>query len=141
MILCDVNILVYAFRRDAPRHQEYYAWLRARLGADEGFGISDLVLSGFARIVTHPRVFQEPSTAPQAFEFADALRAQRNAIPVVPGPRHWEIFRSLCRTGGVRGNLIPHAYFAALAVESGCEWITADRDYARFPGLRWREPL
>ncbi|MGH7539169.1 MAG: type II toxin-antitoxin system VapC family toxin [Gemmatimonadales bacterium] len=140
-MLCDVNVLVYAFRRDAARHDDYHDWLRSRLGSDEGFGTSDLVLSGFVRVVTHPRVFLEPSTPSDAFRFADALRAQPNAVPVGPGPRHWEIFRRLCHTAAAKGNLIPDAYFAALAVESGCEWITTDRDYARFPGLRWRHPL
>ena len=64
-----------------------------------------------------------------------------NRVEVVPGERHWAIFSRLCREAGARGNLIPDAWFAALAIESGCEWITTDRDYARFPGLRWRHPL
>lgn len=58
-----------------------------------------------------------------------------------PGERHWEIFTRLCRSARARGNLVPDAYLAALAIESGTEWITTDRDYARFPGLRWRHPL
>ena len=62
-------------------------------------------------------------------------------MPIAPGPRHWGIFAGLCRTTGVRGNLVPDAYLAALAIESGSEWISTDRDYARFPGLRWRHPL
>ena len=73
--------------------------------------------------------------------FANAVRKADNVVQVSPGPRHWEVFQRLCRETGAKGALIPDAYFAALAIESGCEWITTDRDYARFKGLRWRHPL
>ena len=73
--------------------------------------------------------------------FAAALRDRSNAVLVAPGPRHWTIFERLCTESGARGNLVPDAYHAALAIESGSEWITTDRDYGRFPGLRWRHPL
>lgn len=141
MILCDVNVLLYAFRADAPRHAEFRTWLRDRLSGDEAFGVADLVLSALVRIATHPRVYRHPSTLEEAFAFADALRGQPNAVAVAPGPRHWEIFRGLCARGPAKGNLVPDAYFAALAIEAGAEWITTDRDYARFPGLRRRHPL
>lgn len=91
--------------------------------------------------MTHPRVFSPPEPIESALSFADALRSRPNAVPVSPGIRHWGIFERLCREAGVRGNLVPDAYLAALAIESGSEWITTDRDYARFPGLRWRHPL
>ena len=141
MILCDVNVLLYAFRADAPRHAEFRAWLLDRVAGDEAFGVADLVLSALVRIATHPRVYRHPSTPEEAFAFSDALRGQPNAVAVAPGPRHWEIFRRLCTRGAAKGNLVPDAYFAALAIEAGAEWITTDRDYARFPGLRWRHPL
>lgn len=124
-----------------PMHAAYREWLEAALEADEAFGVSELVLSGFVRVVTHPRVFSPPETVESAFGFTDAVRGAANAVPVAPGVRHWGIFQRLCRESGVRGNLVPDAYLAALAVESGCEWVTTDRDYARFPGLRWRHPL
>jgi len=111
------------------------------VGADEAFAVSELVLAGFLRIVTHPRVFTPPTPIAQALEFSEALRGQPNAVPVAPGTRHWQIFTRLCREIGARGNLVADAYLAALAVESGSEWITTDRDYSRFPGLRWRHPL
>lgn len=76
-----------------------------------------------------------------ALAFADALRNQTNCVVVHPGGRHWDIFTRLCRMGGVKGNLVPDAYLAALAIESGSEWVTTDRDYSRFPGLSWRHPL
>lgn len=140
MILPDVNVLVYAYREDAPRHQRYQQWLAGVLDGHEAYGLSDLVLAGFLRVVTHPRVFSPPSPTGHALEFAEALRGHPNCVPVVPGQRHWDIFTGLCRGAGVKGNLVPDAYLAALAIESGSEWMTTDRDYSRFPGLRWRDP-
>ena len=93
------------------------------------------------RIVTHPRVFDPPVPIAAALEFADSLRSQPNAVLVSPGESHWAIFERLCVAAGARGNLVPDAYLAALAIESGSEWITTDRDFSRFPGLRWRHPL
>jgi toxin-antitoxin system PIN domain toxin len=136
-----VNVYVHAFRDAAPDHGRYRSWLLAALNAEEPVGVSELVLSGFVRIVTHPRVFDPPDTVDAALTFADAVRAQPAAIPVAPGERHWAIFERLCRAAGVKGHLVPDAYLAALAIETGAEFVTADRDYARFPGLRWRHPL
>lgn len=141
MILTDVNVLVYAHREDAPGHPAYRQWLEDLINSDQAFGLSDLVLSGFVRVVTHPRVYNPPSQLADALAFAQLLRLRPNAVPIAPGPRHWEIFIRLCQSAGVKGNLVPDAYLAALAIESGSEWITSDRDYSRFPGLRWRHPL
>jgi len=141
MRLVDVNVLVYAHRPDAARHQEYADWLRGLLAGEEPYGVSDLVLSSFLRIVTNPRVFKQPTPMEVALAFAEAVRAQPNCVPVEPGQRHWGIFTGLCRSAGVKGNLVPDAYLAALAIESGSEWVTTDRDFSRFPGLRWRHPL
>jgi predicted nucleic acid-binding protein len=86
-------------------------------------------------------VFVSPTPLERALEFAEVLRSAPNRVGLEAGPRHWEIFVRLCRDAKARGNLLPDAWFAALAIESGSEWITTDRDYARFPGLRWRHPL
>jgi hypothetical protein len=86
-------------------------------------------------------VFRQPTPLGTALAFAELLRSQPNCVPVAPGPRHWDIFTQLCRAAGVKGNLVPDAYLAALAIESGSEWITTDRDFGRFRGLRWRHPL
>jgi hypothetical protein len=139
--LVDINVLVYAHREDAPGHARYRSWLEGWLDADTAFGMSDLVLSGFVRVVTHPRVFNGPTPIELALEFASAIRSRPNCVPIAPGPRHWDIFVRLCKDAAVRGNLVPDAYLAALAIESGSEWITTDRDYSRFRGLRWRHPL
>ena len=141
MVLSDVNVLVYAHRKDSAHHTGCRGWIEAVVNGDEAYGISELVLSGFIRVVTHPKVFAKPSKLADALAFADQLRDQPNCIVVEPGPRHWEIFRRLCVENGVRGNLVPDAYLAALAIESGCEWVTTDRDFSRFPGLRWRHPV
>ena len=141
MILPDVNVVIYAHRQDAPIIRHFRAWLEDVVSADESFAMSELVLSGFVRIVTNPRIFRPPSSAEAAFTFCEQLLAQPGCVPVRPGPRHWGIFARLCRESGARGPLVPDAYFAALAIEAGCEWITTDRDFARFKGLRWRHPL
>lgn len=141
MILVDVNVLVYAHRQDAPDHGAYRTWLEETLDSEAAYGISDLVLSGFLRVATHPRVFRVPSPMTQALAFAHAVRERPNCVVISPGVRHWQIFTRLCETTGVKGNLVADAYLAALAIETGSEWITTDRDYSRFPGLRWRHPL
>lgn len=141
MLLTDVNVLVYAHRRDTVQHLRYKAWLDTVLTGESAFGLSEVVLSGFVRVTTHPRVFKQPTNIETAFAFADALRTHPNAVTVAPGERHWQIFERLCREAGARGNMVSDAFLAALAIESGCEWITTDRDYARFDGLRWKHPL
>lgn len=141
MLLIDVNVLVYAHRQDAPRHRAYKAWLEKTLNGDEPVGVVDLVLSGFLRVVTHSRVFRSPTPVGEALAFAEAVRTSPATVAVNPGDRHWRIFTDLCRTAGVKGNLVPDAFLAALALEAGGEWITTDRGYGRFPGLRWRPPL
>lgn len=141
MLLVDVNVLVYAHRKDAPGHAAYHEWVEALINGDQAYGYSELVLSVFLRVVTHPRVFNPPSDLASALAFADVIRSQPNAVPIAPGPRQWEIFKNLCEAARVKGNLVPDAYLAALAIESGSQWVTADRDYSRFPGLDWRHPL
>lgn len=141
MILPDVNVLVYAHRTDAPNHTAYCEWLRTVINSDQAYGMAELVLSGFLRVVTHPRVFTPPDVLDQALTFVADVRDQPNCVLIRPGPRHWAIFERLCRTADVKGNLVPDAYLAALAIESGSEWITTDRDFSRFPQLRWRHPF
>jgi toxin-antitoxin system PIN domain toxin len=141
VLLPDVNLLVYAFREDATDHAAYKGWLDTVIAGNEPVGVVELVLSGFLRIVTHPRIFRPPTPMARALEFVEAFRAIPSGVRVAPGERHWGIFVSLCRAAGAKGNLVPDAYLAALAIESGSEWLTTDREYARFPGLRWRHPL
>jgi hypothetical protein len=140
MKLLDVNILVAAHREDADQHHAIRPWLESQLEKPPGIALSDLVLSGFVRVVTHPRVFKIPTPLEQALEFAVDLRARSSVTIVRPGLSHWEIFLGLCRSADARGNLVPDAYHAALAIEYGLEWITFDRGFARYPRLRWSYP-
>ena len=141
MNLPDVNILVYAFRRDSDRHEEFRAWLLEMSQGDAAFGLSDQVLSAVIRLTTHPRIFKKPNLLEEAEEFTDALRRHSSCRIIRPSQRHWPLFLKMCRQASARGNLVTDAWYAALAIESGCTWITTDRDYARFPGLRWKHPL
>ena len=140
MLAPDVNVLVYAFREDLPEHTVCRRWLEQTLAADAAFALADIVLSGFLRVVTHPRVFKTPAPLDLALAFAQSVRDQPNRVPLEAGGRHWAIFERLCREGDAKGSLVADAYLAALAIETGCEWVTTDRDYSRFTGLRWRHP-
>ncbi|MDJ0791882.1 MAG: type II toxin-antitoxin system VapC family toxin [Acidimicrobiia bacterium] len=141
MKLFDVNVLVNAHRADAPHHEPCRSALEASLEAPQSFGLSPIVMSGFLRVVTHRRVFAVPTPTEHAVEFVERLRAYPQAVLIEPGRRHWQIFLSLLDEARTTGNLIPDAYLAALAIESGSEFVTTDRDFARFPGLDWTDPL
>ncbi len=141
MILPDVNVLLYAFRSDSTDHAAYRKWLDRTVNGDSAYGISPQTLCSLIRISTHPRIYSRPSRLDDALAFSRVLLDQPHSTLILPGPRHWAIFQDLCRGSRVSGNLVQDAWFAALAIESGCEWITTDSDYARFPGLRWRHPL
>ena len=141
MILCDVNVLLYAHREDSPHHALCRRCMESLLSSPSGYGVSDAILASLVRIATHPRIFEPPSPLDEALAFAEQIRDQPNAVPITPGNRHWGIFTNLCRKTGARGNLVADAWLAALAIESGCTWFSTDRDFARFPGLDWRSPL
>jgi len=141
VILADVNVLIYAFREDSPEHKPHREWLQVVVNSDSAYGVSPQVLGSFVRVVTHPAIFARPSTLAEALNFCQVLMDQPHCQLIRPGPRHWSIFTDLCRRAHAIGNLVQDAWFAALAIEHGCEWITTDRDYARFPGLAWRPPL
>lgn len=141
MLIPDVNIFVYAFRRESDRHEEYREWLQNALAGPQIVGISELVLSGFLRIVTNHRLFIDPSSPEKALEFCTAVLDAPAASSVRPTERHWPVFERLCRSVRARANIIPDAYHAALAMEHGATWITTDRGFAMFPDLRWSAPL
>ena len=140
MILADVNVLIYAFRRDSAHHAVCKPWLDKIVAGNTQFGVSPLVLGAVVRIATNPRVFRRPSPIDEAFAYCDNLLTQPHCEVVRPGERHWSLFARLCIETGTRGPRVTDAWFAALAIERGCTWITCDRDYARFPGLDWQEP-
>lgn len=140
MILPDVNILVHAFRTDSSDHALCRTWLDKVVNGESRYGMSPQVLSAVVRVTTHPKVFKQPSVLDEVLQFTESLLEQPNCAIIQPGDVHWEIFARLCRQGDARGNLVSDAWFAAMAIEAGCEWISLDRDYARFTGLRWSLP-
>jgi toxin-antitoxin system PIN domain toxin len=141
MLMPDVNVLVGAHRTDAPRHPELKSWLEAAVSGDESVGLSDAVLAGFVRVVTHPRVFSVPTPLDIALRQASAIHQAHGTLRVAAGDQHWALFTGLCSAADARGNLAADAAHAATAIEAGATWITLDRDFARFPGLKWRSPL
>lgn len=141
MLFCDVNVLVGAQRNDASPHAKAMrAWLVTALDGHEQVGISELVMSAMVRIVTHPRIFEQPSTPDQALAFAHSLLAAPNVTVVRAGARHWGIFADLVHQHRLRGNDVPDAYLAALALEQGAVIVTADRGFHRF-GTRTLDPI
>jgi uncharacterized protein len=140
MILPDVNVLIYAFRSDLHQHRVCRPWLASVVSGDERFGVSPLVLSALVRITTNARAFRTPSSIEEAFGFCEDLLGEPHCQIVKPGERRWDIFKRLCIEADTRGPRVSDAWFAALAIEWGCERITLDRDYARFQGLKWRTP-
>jgi hypothetical protein len=140
MILPDVNVLLYAFRPETPHHAVSRAWLERLVAGDTAFGLSRLVLSAVVRLATDRRVFAPPETHEAIFRYTNALLGHAGSVLVEPGERHWSIFERLCRETDTKGPRATDAWLAALAIEHGCEWVTFDRDFARFPGLRWSVP-
>ena len=107
MVLPDVNVLVYAHRGDTPRHAVCHEWLESVVNGHESYGLSELVLSGFLRVVTHPKVFTRPSPLADALEFTEQLRSRPNCVPVAPGRRHWEIFAACAPRPAPRATWCP----------------------------------
>lgn len=141
MVIPDINVLIYAHREELPEHDRYAQWLTELAQSDEPFGASELVLFGFIRIVTNIRAFRTPTPRDQAFAFVSQLLARPNCLRLRPGPLHWEVFERLCIQAAATGKLVSDAHHAAIAIEHGGEWISADSDFARFAKLRWRHPL
>jgi len=141
VILFDVNVLLNAHRCAQEHHAVARELLESVVNAPAPFAVSEPVLSAFVRIATDPRAFAVPTPLDDAFRFADSLQRRSNARTVRAGDRHWQIFEDLCRRTQARGALIADAQHAALALEHGCELISFDRDFAKFPDLRWRHPL
>lgn len=139
MQMPDVNVLVYAHRAESDGHARYAEWLRNLATGSEPFALSEQVMQGFVRIVTNPRIFDPPSTVGDALRFLHELIERPRCTVLRAGAGNWTIFEQLCRKEGIRGKLVADAAHAALAIEYGCEWVTADTDFGRFaPVLRWR---
>ncbi len=141
MILPDVNVLVYAFRREAREYERYARWLAEVLAGSDELALHDVVLAGFARIVTNPRVVTDPAPMPDAMNFLARVRAAKRARWLPSASQTWDKLDGLAHEDrGIRGDLVPDAYLAALALAHGCTLATADRGFARFPGLAYFDP-
>src|SRR5688572_12005337 len=141
MILPDVNVLVYAYNADAPVHERARTWWEETLGSPDPVGLAWSVVLGYVRIATHTRALANPLSASVACAHVEAWLAQPQVSLVHPGARHAGILFGLLRKLGTAGNLTSDAHLAALAIEHQAEVLSTDADFARFPGLRWRDPL
>lgn len=141
MIVPDVNLLVHAYNSDSSRHEGAKAWLEDLLSGTQTVGLAWVVLLGFIRITTHRRVVARPLDVKTAVSYVRSWLAQPYTIVVEPTPRHAEILFGLLSDLGAAGNLTTDAHLAALAIEHQAEVCSTDTEFARFPGLRWRDPL
>ncbi|HEV8115219.1 MAG TPA: TA system VapC family ribonuclease toxin [Acidimicrobiales bacterium] len=141
MILPDVNVLVYAFRREAHGHDLYASWLAEVVRGAEELALVDASLLGFLRIVTNRRIFATPAPTDLALDFVTRLRNGARSRWLPTGAPSWDRLDQLvAQDRGIAGNLVPDAHLAALALAHGCRLATADRGFARFPGLAWFDP-
>ena len=141
MILLDANLLIYAVNEDAPLHRKAKSWLESALSGPDTVGFAWNVLVAFLRLTTRPGLFRRPLPLGTAFELIASWLDHPSATVVHPSPRHLRILRGLLLPMGTGGNLTSDAHLAALAIEHGAELCSSDTDFARFPGLRWRNPL
>lgn len=140
-MLVDANLLLYAVDASSTRHDRAVAWLESALNGPQRVGLPWQSLTAFVRITTHPRALDRPLTAAEAWDYVDDWLSCDVAWVPTPTHRHAEVLGHLIRTYDVRGNLVPDAQLAALAIEHGLEIISADSDFARFPEVRWSNPL
>jgi len=139
--LLDANILIYAYNEATPKHHAAKEWI-ADLFSDEGWvGIPWVTIWAFLRITTNPRAMQSPFSTQQALEIVNTWIALPNVILVEPGVRHIDILESMVTKGQASGPLLTDAVLAALAIEQGAVFASTDRDFGRFPGLSWINPL
>ena len=141
MILVDANLLIYAVNADAPLHRKAKSWLESALSGTETVGFSWNVLLAFLRLTTRPGLFRHPLSVGRAFDLVASWLDQESAAIVHPGPRHLLVLRELLLPLGAGGNLTSDAHLAAMAIEHRAELCSSDTDFARLPGLKWRNPL
>lgn len=134
----DVNILIYAHRRDERNHEFYRGWMEQTANSSEPFALSALVAAAFVRITTHPRFPGGPTPLEDAIRVIESLLAVETCHLVCPGPRHWELFQRCALEGRTCGKHVADAQHAAVAIEHNCVWVTRDPDFLSFrsAGLR-----
>ncbi len=141
MKLLDANLLLYAADERSPRHAPARAWLERTLSGADTIGLTWLVLLAFVRVSTRASVFERPLDVSEAFDLVDSWLDQPCTTVLEPTNRHSAVLRALLQPLGTAGNLSGDAHLAAIAIEHGAEVCSCDTDFARFPGLRWTDPL
>ena len=141
MILVDVNILLYARNVDALQHAASRTWLDGQLNGPTPVAMPWATLLGFLRISTNPRLFQQPPTMSVAWAQVSSWLSAEPVWTPSPTERHADVLAELLALPGVLGNLVSDAHLAPLAIEHGLTLCSTDGDFARFSGLRWRNPL
>ncbi|MGH2355014.1 MAG: type II toxin-antitoxin system VapC family toxin [Chloroflexota bacterium] len=141
MILPDINILIHAHNLDSRQHEQARQWWDAALSSTEWVGLPWASLLGFIRISTNRAILRDPWPVEEALQRVEAWLAQPNVRILHPTHRHAEQLARFLRGVGTAGNLTTDAHLAALAMEHGCTLYSTDADFARFPGLSWRNPL
>lgn len=141
MIILDVNVLLYAAELDAPQHTKALAWLREAFNGPEPIGLPWQTIAAFIRITTDRRMRSFVWRPEEAIEAVKNWLAQPDVMVVQPGLRHFEVAERMIIQGQATGSLIPDAVLAALAIENGATLASTDRDFSRFPGLKWVNPL
>jgi toxin-antitoxin system PIN domain toxin len=141
MILVDANLLLYAEDSLAGQHTAAREWWDKQLSGTSPVGLCWPVLTAFIRISTNPRLHRRPLTIKEAVDRVQSWLDQPCARLILPTDQHWPIFQKMLRGGNATANLVSDAHLAALAVEHNCELHSSDADFARFPGLKWRNPI
>lgn len=141
MIIPDVNVLVYAFRAESAEHDAYRGWLTRTVRGGEVVGLSELVASGFIRVVTHRRIYEVPAPVSAATQFISSLLGSARVQWLHGDPSVWaHLSRLTDADAGLTGDRVPDAYLAATALAHGARLATADRGFARYPGLQFYNP-
>ena len=138
MRMPDVNILIYAHRREDPHHGFYKSWIQDLANRGEMFALSSLVATAFIRIVTHPSFRPYPTPLVQAVSVIDSLLGVQSCVMLGPGGNHWDLVRGICMKSKSVGKLVGDAQHAAVALETGCTWVTRDSDFEQFRGFGLR---
>jgi uncharacterized protein len=141
VIILDANILLCAYDSSSARHAEAKAWIEKIFSEGELVGIPWQTAHAFLRIATNPKLPGRRFSMTEASEVVDSWQAQPNIRFLRPGEQHWSILRRMLVDGQAKGSLVTDAQLAALTIEHGGELNTTDRDFARFPGVRWNNPL
>lgn len=141
MILVDANLLLYAYNPSTPQHEVARDWLEGTFGGSERVGLPWVTLLAFLRIGTNARAFPQPLSMKEAADIVATWLAHDLVMVVQPTERHWEILMPLMSKARARGPLVTDAHLAALAIEHGALLCSSDTDFAKFPGLRWHDPL